>query len=258
MCEFWEGGGSGPYRDIQLDDGSVTDIRPLPDGGIITASELPSLRFLERPGKADIIHGPASADLRIITPFLVSSDGASVQFTFEPFGFSPGCFSVSRRTLTGGPCPKANTSTAPKRDYKGKLPYFSYLTGPHFKLDDSVSMPLRENEKVSYAFTPEAHPLCWAPTSAYSAGGLTAPLSGKSLFPRPACECLPKRQMGALPPCWTAPFAGSGWIMAVKSLHCFPTGTASAGCSGHRMGISMQPKAEKNLSATTHQPGNRP
>jgi len=157
QVRVWEASGRGSYRDLPLDDGTVTDMRTLPGGGVVTGSELPSLAILDRPGAPPILRGPDSADLRVVIPFLVSPDGSRVQFSFQPFGFAPGCFSITERSLTPGSCPPQARAVPARLGRTGDYPYYSgFSDDPSFRLDKQTSISLEQNEKgLSHAFAPD-------------------------------------------------------------------------------------------------------
>jgi WD40 repeat protein len=129
---LWPEGGRGVFREVAAAANTVMDILPLRAGGLVYGAGGPGWGVLDARGQRTHWHGPALADYRgMLENFLLSGDGAVVQFGYEPFGKSPARFELRARRLatefnendtlapprtTGLAVSDWNNNTAPKLD----------------------------------------------------------------------------------------------------------------------------------------------
>ncbi|MGZ3590194.1 MAG: caspase family protein, partial [Thermodesulfobacteriota bacterium] len=100
----WSDGGKGLYRDFLAAEAFLTRLLPLADGGIVFTSSAPSFGVFDSKDKMIVNKTPPIADFRFGQKrFLVSHDGATIQFCYERFGKSPSQFSVIGRSLETDP-----------------------------------------------------------------------------------------------------------------------------------------------------------
>ncbi|MGA3193279.1 MAG: caspase family protein [Candidatus Bathyarchaeia archaeon] len=100
----WSDGGKGVYKDLLAAEAFLTRVLPLGDGGIVFASSAPSFGVFDSKDKMIVNKTPPIADFRFGQKrFLVSHDGATIQFCYERFGKSPSQFSVIGRSLETDP-----------------------------------------------------------------------------------------------------------------------------------------------------------
>ena len=103
----WTNGGRGSYRDILLDSTStIFHILPLRDGGLVCGMGDPAFGALDASGNQTLFTSSGIADYRAIRQgFLLSDEGAIVQFAYELFGKSAALFSLADRRLDSPPQP---------------------------------------------------------------------------------------------------------------------------------------------------------
>jgi WD40 repeat protein len=100
----WTDGGRGAYKDVTASDDSIFQILPLRRGGILFCSGAPAFGIIDSTGNRSAYVGPAVANYRFNRQgFLLSPDGATVQFSYEIGGKSPGRFSLEERRLDAAP-----------------------------------------------------------------------------------------------------------------------------------------------------------
>jgi len=100
----WDDGGRGKRTNLTGASDTIMDIRPLQDGGLVYGAGDPAIGVYDGAGRRRILLAPAIADYRGNREgFLLSSDGARVQFGYEPRGKSPAQFSVAARRLEVDP-----------------------------------------------------------------------------------------------------------------------------------------------------------
>jgi WD40 repeat protein len=100
----WAEGGKGPCKDLLAAEAFLTRLLSLKDGSIVFASAGPSFGVFDSKDKKILDMTPPIADFRYGQKrFLVSHDGATIQFCFERFGKSPSQFSVIERSLKTDP-----------------------------------------------------------------------------------------------------------------------------------------------------------
>lgn len=97
---FWRDGGRGkPEETIALLSG-ITDIQPLPNGGVIYAGGDPAWGVIDASGKRLRFVMSGIADYRaMFENFRVSDDGAEIGYGYEVFGRSAARFSLVERRL---------------------------------------------------------------------------------------------------------------------------------------------------------------
>ncbi len=100
----WADGGQGLRKVLPASGDTIMQILPLRDGGMVFGAADPACGIIDRNGKRTRYTGPEIADFRdTFERFLVSHDGAAVQFGFEQFGKFPARFSIAKRLLTPDP-----------------------------------------------------------------------------------------------------------------------------------------------------------
>ena len=104
IIRAWSNGGRGTFQDIIASDNAISQILPLRNGGIVFGSAMPSFGIIDAKGNRTVYVGPAAADYRLDQKgFLLSPDGATVQFAYELGGKSPARFSFAERVLNAAP-----------------------------------------------------------------------------------------------------------------------------------------------------------
>ncbi len=97
ICQ-WAEGGRGRYREIKAARNTIQHLLPLRDGGVIYGASDPAFGLVDAGGQRSLFIGPAIADYRgLLQGFLLSTDGAVVQFSYEKYGKSPARFSLADR-----------------------------------------------------------------------------------------------------------------------------------------------------------------
>lgn len=136
---LWSDGGRGRYRDVVAADNTILNLLPLRDGGMVYGAFDPAWGVLDGHGERMRFIGPAIADYRDNWGgFLLSSDGARMQFGYEVFGKSPARFAVGERRLEidvagVGELTAPRTSGLAVSDWK--YTYAPKLDGKPLKLD---------------------------------------------------------------------------------------------------------------------------
>lgn len=96
----WENGGRGKRSSIPGASNTITDIRPLKDGGFIYSAADPVWGAYDRAGNRKLYLTPVIADYRATSnELLISADGTHIQFCYEAWGKSPARFDVNTRRL---------------------------------------------------------------------------------------------------------------------------------------------------------------
>lgn len=94
----WSDEGRGKYTELKGADNTIMHILPLKDG-IAFASD-PAFRIINKKDEQLPFKGNSIADFRAnYEGFLISDDGATVQFGYELWGKSPARFSIPKRLL---------------------------------------------------------------------------------------------------------------------------------------------------------------
>src|SRR5215831_1158929 len=97
----WSDGGRGPYVDTTAANDAISDIAPLPKGGIVYAASNLWGILDTRGGQASGLQPGPIADYRDnLTGFLTNTNADSIRFGYEQFGKSPAVFQLSDRKLT--------------------------------------------------------------------------------------------------------------------------------------------------------------
>lgn len=104
---LWPDGGKGTPRDIPVGSNTITDLRPMPSGGVAFATLDPLIGFTDSLGRSTYVQADTTkektsqVDFRNSQKyFLVSETGDMVRFSYDTSGKQIGQFSVSDRTLT--------------------------------------------------------------------------------------------------------------------------------------------------------------
>lgn len=100
----WKNEGRGGYVDLPAAQSTIFHILALKNGGIVFGSGEPSFGIIDASDRKALYKSPVIADYRaLLDSFLISYDGSTVQFGYEPFGKSPARFSVYERLLELNP-----------------------------------------------------------------------------------------------------------------------------------------------------------
>ncbi len=96
----WTNGGRGATQETAASDNTITQVLPLRSGGIVFSSHTPSFGIIDGRGNRTVYVGRVTADYRNNRDgFLLSDDGAAVQFSYEFGGKAPARFSLAERRL---------------------------------------------------------------------------------------------------------------------------------------------------------------
>lgn len=96
----WPDEGRGKYKELKGADNTIMHILPLKNGGIAFGAGGPAFGIINKRDEQVIFKGNSIADFRAnYEGFLISNDGATVQFGYELFGKSPARFSIPKRLL---------------------------------------------------------------------------------------------------------------------------------------------------------------
>jgi WD40 repeat protein len=96
----WLDRGKGPYKDLLAAESFLTRLVSLKNGDIVFASARPSFGVFDSRDKKIVEMTPPIADFRNSQKrFLVSYDGATIQFCYKRFSKSPSQFSIIERSL---------------------------------------------------------------------------------------------------------------------------------------------------------------
>jgi len=100
----WTNGGRGAAQETAASDNTITDVLALGSGGIVFSSYTPSFGIIDGKGHRTVYVGRVTADYRRNRDgFLLSEDGATVQFGYEFGGKAPARFSLAERRLDTAP-----------------------------------------------------------------------------------------------------------------------------------------------------------
>jgi WD40 repeat protein len=100
----WAEGGKGPCKDLLAAEAFLTRLLSLKDGSIVFASAGPSFGVFDSKDKKILDMTPPTADFRYGQKrFLISHEGAKIQFCYERSGKTPAQFSVLERSLETDP-----------------------------------------------------------------------------------------------------------------------------------------------------------
>lgn len=132
LIRLWAEGGRGSFRDVVATPSTVVDILPLRDGGLVYGAADPAWGVLDARSQRRQWRGPALADYRDGQEnFLLSGDGAVVQFGYEYGGNVPVRFDVVQRRLETEL--SKNSSLVPPRTTGLAISDWKYTAAP--KLD---------------------------------------------------------------------------------------------------------------------------
>jgi WD40 repeat protein len=149
----WSDGGKGLYKDLLAAEAFLTALLPLKEGGIVFTSVYPSFGVFNANDKKILDVSPPTADFRYGQKrFLVSHDGATIQFCFERFGKSPSQFSVRERSLETDPLTERGLSP-PVTETRG--PKITDWETANPKLNGSPIKMWRDDHSRSLAISPE-------------------------------------------------------------------------------------------------------
>jgi WD40 repeat protein len=149
----WSDGGKGPYKDLPEAETFLTRLLSLMDGGIVFASTSPSFGVFDSKDKMIVNKTPPIADFRFGQKrFLVSHDGATIQFCYERFGKSPSQFSIIGRSLKTDPLTDRGLSP-PVTEIPGLRITDWQTANP--KLNGSPIKIWRDDHSKSLAISPE-------------------------------------------------------------------------------------------------------
>lgn len=104
LIRAWTNSGQGDFRDISAATNAIVDIAALRAEDIVYGAADPSFGVIDASGNRRLFNGPLIADYRSGPQlFLLSSDGATVQYSYEPASNSPARFSLTDRKLDTAP-----------------------------------------------------------------------------------------------------------------------------------------------------------
>jgi WD40 repeat protein len=96
----WSDEGRGRYTDLKGANTTIMHILPLKDRGMVFGAAGPAFGIINKMDEQALFKKPSIADFRAnYKGFLVSDDGATVQFGYEVRGKSPARFSIHKRLL---------------------------------------------------------------------------------------------------------------------------------------------------------------
>ncbi len=100
VIRSWDRAGQGNHQDTIAASDTISDIQALNDGRFLYCTGDALIGLLDSSGRSNILAAPAIAHYRESRDsLLISADGSTVQFPFEPQGRSPGRFSLGDRRL---------------------------------------------------------------------------------------------------------------------------------------------------------------
>jgi WD40 repeat protein len=109
----WANAGRGGRRVLPAGSNTIGQLAPLPDGGLLVATQDPLVEVLEANDRPRWVNPSPIADMRNQQQILaVSADGTIVDFGFEPFGASPLRFDTRALKLSRDPPPDHQTIRA--------------------------------------------------------------------------------------------------------------------------------------------------
>ena len=150
----WSDGGKGRYKDLLAAEFFLTRLLSLKDGGIAFSSAYPSFGVFDANDKKILDIIPPIADFRYGQKrFLVSHDGATIQFCFERFGKIPSQFSVIERSLQIDPSTERGLSPPVTKASGLNITDWENTANP--KLNGSSIKIWRDDHSRSLAISPE-------------------------------------------------------------------------------------------------------
>ena len=156
----WSEGGKGSFKDLLASEAFLTRLVSLKDERIVFASSLPSFGVFDGTDKRVVNVPPPIADFRRGQKrfrvsqeiFLVSHDGAAIQFSFERFGKSPSQFFIRERSLKTDPL--TETGLFPAVTEAPGLKITDWETA-HPRLNGNPIKIWRDDHSKSLAISPE-------------------------------------------------------------------------------------------------------
>lgn len=104
LIRKWDDAGRGPFADLPAAADTIRDIRSLNVGGVVYGTMNPAFGVLDAGDHRTLYVGSVIADYRDNREgCLLSHDGATVQFGYEPFGKTPARFTIPERLLILSP-----------------------------------------------------------------------------------------------------------------------------------------------------------
>jgi WD40 repeat protein len=133
LVRRWPVGG-GTAIDIAVGDDTVTDLRALPDGAVAFATAEPAWGIVDAGDKVALRQGRSQADFRdgYQGGFLVSQDGATVDFGFAQGGKQRARFDLLNETLEMSPVARDGMKASAEKD--GALAVTDWRNGDKPKL----------------------------------------------------------------------------------------------------------------------------
>jgi WD40 repeat protein len=159
LIRIWDHGGQGSGRDVPAGSHTIRALLPLQDGGVAFGAADPAFGVLDALGRQTLFRGSALADYRKNRAgFLVSSDAATVQFSYEPGGRAPAQVAVAARAVTVGPAERGLALAAPRTSAPGlTVTDWQNTTAPKL---NGQPLNLKQNEPSrSVAITPDGQRL---------------------------------------------------------------------------------------------------
>ncbi len=150
---IWDEAGRGAYRDVEAAPTVVTHAVALSDGGIVYGVADGSWGIVDAAGKRTRFIEPSIPNnIGILDRFLLASDGAKVQFSYENFAKSLAQFSIRDRGLSFGS--NNERELKPPRDQSKKIKITDWINSPEPKLNGR-KLQLEVNERATgYAIAP--------------------------------------------------------------------------------------------------------
>jgi WD40 repeat protein len=104
LIRKWSAEGKGEYTVLAAATSSIWGLLPLKSGGVVFGAADPAVGVIDGKGAKVVEARPAIADYRdLLSGFLVSADGMTVQFGYEQFGRRAARFSLTDRVLLMNP-----------------------------------------------------------------------------------------------------------------------------------------------------------
>jgi WD40 repeat protein len=153
----WADGGQGGYQDLPAARNTIMYILPRKEGGIAFAAGDPVFGIFDAENKREVRES-SIADYRASSQgFLISADGAEIQFGYEPLGRSPARFSITSRLLELEPS-KGSALTPPVTAAEG-LTITDWRNTYTPKLNDKALSLAPHETSRSLAISPDSNTL---------------------------------------------------------------------------------------------------
>jgi len=152
LIRAWTNGGRGAYQEIAASDNTITQILPLRNGGIVFSSYTPSFGIIDSKGRRTVYAGPVTSNYRgNLNGFLLSDDGATVQFSYVYGGKSPARFSLAERKLDTAP----SGANGLNRAVVERFPITDWVNSSSPKLSGEPLPMVRNDSSRSLAIMPD-------------------------------------------------------------------------------------------------------